>query len=504
MDILRESKPEQSGNLLTRAAHLCYEKLLRSKRIGETAADIDIERRGLILNILLLGLIIIFAGLDCLILFDSFLSKDGIFDDGIPFAYFSVIILLMIFLFILSRKGWVNFVSHLLIIFSVAGAAYGSYHWGISMPAGLLLYGFIISTASILISSEFGLFLTGIIACFLISEGLIESSHHLIPTWRGQPMRATDGMQYSLLLLLTMTLSWLSNREINKSLIRAIKSEEELIIERDSLEIKVQERTKEMRRAQIEKTEQIQRFAEFGKLSSGIFHDLMNTLSSVSLSMHSLEKNPVVASEMRESKECLNKAIELSRKMGDHLQTIKKQIRPEENEKVFYVKKEIADCISILSYRSRETGTKITFEVSEDEKLYGNPHKFYQIIFNLLNNAIDASLETPEERRSISIKLKRENDSVSVSINDHGQGIRPEILKKIFNPFFSTKKDGAGMGIGLAMIKESIESYFSGRIIVHSQVDKGTTFKIIVPIREKHNKTHKTTLQAPEKAYLQK
>ena len=488
MDILRESTPEQSGNLFTRAAHLCYEKLLRPKKTGGTPTDTDVERRGLILNILLLGLIIIFAGLDCLILFDSFLSKDGIFDDGIPFTYFSAIILLTIFLFLLSRKGWVNLVSYLLIISSIIGASYGSYHWGISMPAGLLLYGFIISTASILISSEFGLLLTGLIACFLIFEGMIESTYHLVPVWRSQQMRATDGIQYSLLLLLTMTLSWLSNREINKSLKRAIESEAELKTERDSLEIRVQERTCELRRSQIEKTEQTQRFAEFGRLSSGIFHDLMNSLSSVSLSIHGLEKNPVVLEEMRDSKECLNKAVTLSKKMGDYLQSIKKQIHSEKEEKSFSIIKEIKDCVSILSYRCRETGTEIILQNENDFELYGNPHKFYQIISNLIGNAIDACAGLPTERKKISIKVKKEENMLAISIKDYGHGIRPDILKKVFNPFFSTKKDGAGMGLGLALIKENIESCFNGKIIVISQVDKGTTFKILVPIQKRHPK----------------
>ena len=304
-------------------------------------------------------------------------------------------------------------------------------------------------------------------------------------------MRVCDGIQYSLILLLTMTLSWLSNREINKSLVRARESEEALRKERDSLEIKVQERTRELKRAQIEKTEQVQRFTDFGRLSSGIFHDLMNTLSSVSLSIHSLERNPIIALEMTNSKECLQKAIDLSRKMSDHLQTIKKQIRPEENEKVFSIRKEITDCINILSYRIRETDIKIHLEEGDDLKLYNNPHRFYQIIFNLLNNAIDASLDLPTERKEIKIKTRTENDCAVIVIKDSGHGIKPEILKKIFNPFFSTKKAGAGMGLGLALIKENIESYFNGKIIVQSQVDKGTTFKIIVPIQKKYPKNIK-------------
>ena len=496
MDILRESTPKQSGNLFTRAAHLCYEKLLKPTKNDETPADT--ERRKLILNIILFGLIIIFFGLDCLILFDSFLSKDGVFDDGVPFTYFSAIISLTIFLFFLSKKGRVNLVSYLLIVSSIIGASYGSYHWGISMPAGLLLYGFIISTASILISSEFGLLLTGVIVCFLISEGIIESTYHIVPIWRSQQMRATDGIQYSLLLLLTMTLSWISNREINKSLKRAIESEAELKTERDSLEIKVQERTCELRRAQIEKTEQTQRFAEFGRLSSGIFHDLMNSLSSVSLSIHSLEKNPVVIEEMRDSKECLIKAVALSKKMSDYLQNIKKQIHSDGEEETFSVIKEIEDCIGILSYRCKETRTEIVLQNETDFQLYGNPHKFYQIISNLLSNAIDACIGLEPERKKIFVKIKKEENRLAISIKDYGSGMRPDILKKIFNPFFSTKKDGAGMGLGLALIKENIESCFNGKIIVASQIDKGTTFKILVPIQKRHSKNIQNQSKQPD------
>jgi signal transduction histidine kinase len=77
--------------------------------------------------------------------------------------------------------------------------------------------------------------------------------------------------------------------------------------------------------------------------------------------------------------------------------------------------------------------------------------------------------------------LQTLNDQVAVEIRDTGHGIPEEHLESIFNPFFTTKEPGKGVGLGLSLAYSIIEQH-SGRITVKSQVGKGTTFRVELPV----------------------
>ena len=99
-----------------------------------------------------------------------------------------------------------------------------------------------------------------------------------------------------------------------------------------------------------------------------------------------------------------------------------------------------------------------------------------QVFMNLLVNAAHAI----EERGTITVRTGQQGDEVWVEIADTGKGIAPEHLKKIFDPFFTTKPIGKGTGLGLSLSYGIIQKHH-GRIEVHSEVGKGTTFKVCMP-----------------------
>ena len=96
---------------------------------------------------------------------------------------------------------------------------------------------------------------------------------------------------------------------------------------------------------------------------------------------------------------------------------------------------------------------------------------------NIIANAIDAS----NTKGKINIKTWCENDKAFISITDNGQGMTEEIKSKIFDPFFTTKDVGSGTGLGLSITYGIIESH-NGKIEVKSEIGKGTTFTISLPI----------------------
>lgn len=132
-----------------------------------------------------------------------------------------------------------------------------------------------------------------------------------------------------------------------------------------------------------------------------------------------------------------------------------------------------------MLYIKRLASEKInfTFETSQPHiNAYISPTLFDWVIENLLKNALDAM----ERTGSIKINIKKELNSAVIEVTDTGKGIPKSKFSTIFEPGYSTKQ--RGWGLGLSLSKRIIEQYHKGKIFVsHSTVGKGTTFKIIMP-----------------------
>lgn len=135
--------------------------------------------------------------------------------------------------------------------------------------------------------------------------------------------------------------------------------------------------------------------------------------------------------------------------------------------------------LSTVEYLKSRTSNKIKFEVDIDEtKFYAVPHNpalFSWVIENLCKNSIDAI----ENEGQISLQLTENGNHFNLDISDTGKGIPKSQYKTIFDPGFTTKK--RGWGLGLSLVKRIIENYHNGKVFIkHSEVGKGTTFRIIL------------------------
>ena len=134
---------------------------------------------------------------------------------------------------------------------------------------------------------------------------------------------------------------------------------------------------------------------------------------------------------------------------------------------------QLEDC---REYMQKRAPRKVTFDFPEqDQQFFAdiNPPLFNWVIENLIRNALDAM----DGKGEISAKLSQDSTHVIIDLSDTGSGIPPNKLKTVFEPGFTTKKRGWGLGLSLA--KRIIESYHSGKIFVRNSVlEKGTTFTI--------------------------
>lgn len=231
----------------------------------------------------------------------------------------------------------------------------------------------------------------------------------------------------------------------------------------------------------IDKLSDLCRFAELGKLSSGLLHDLINPLTALSLYLDDIAtttKKPL-SPEIRKK---LETALLASKRMEDLIEIVRKQLAHEITKRTFSVCSELSHVIELLSHRATKERVSVELNCIKNIYLYGNPLCFYQIALNLISNAIDAYKYSASSNRIVEIACTQENHYLKLTVTDHRTGIPDEIIEHIFEPFFTTKDSNTGTGIGLCSTKNIVEKDFEGSISVISTRECGTLFTVLIPL----------------------
>jgi len=234
---------------------------------------------------------------------------------------------------------------------------------------------------------------------------------------------------------------------------------------------------------------QSQKMEMVGKLAGGIAHDFNNVLSAIMMATDFLlnAHKPTDPSfqDIMQIKQNANRAASLVRQLlaFSRRQTLRPQVL------------DLGEALSDLTMLLRRLiGEKVVLEVAHGRDLWPvkvDISQFEQVIVNLAVNARDAMPEggklsvrtanvAAEASKSFPSKGMPAADYVLVEVSDTGIGIAPDIIEKIFEPFFSTKDVGKGTGLGLSTVY-GIVKQTGGFIYVDSHVGKGTTFRIFLP-----------------------
>lgn len=287
-------------------------------------------------------------------------------------------------------------------------------------------------------------------------------------------MSIADILTYIPIGILILTLFWLSDREMRKTLELTEASEKMLARDRDTLKIKMDGKTNELKENRIARMNDLAKAAEFGRLSQGLFHDLMTPLTSMVL--HA-EKNKDV------------KIKEASDRMSSYISDIRSTLSKEETERECILKEELENILRLMTYKIRSQNVEICITETRETDVgksgsytwHGNPIKIRQIFSNLISNAIDSfdGMRIPSKKIEIEL-IQNKNENI-IKIKDNGCGIAKEKIEKIFDAFFTTKALGKGTGIGLTTVKTIVEKDLKGRISVKSDGKNGTLFEIVFP-----------------------
>jgi PAS domain S-box-containing protein len=223
------------------------------------------------------------------------------------------------------------------------------------------------------------------------------------------------------------------------------------------------------------------RQAAMGEMIGNIAHQWRQPLSAVAAIVQDIED----AYEYDElTEEYLHSSVEKTMKqlsyMSRTIDDFRNFFKPNKEKKDFSVQKVLEDTINFVEKSFSFHNIKINLVVKQDSTINGFPNEYSQTVLNILNNSKDAIVENKINPGKINIvaNINEKGQSV-VSIEDNGGGIPANIIDKIFDPYFSTKEQGKGTGIGLYMSKTIIEDNMNGKIAVQN-IGDGVKFTIVV------------------------
>ena len=225
-----------------------------------------------------------------------------------------------------------------------------------------------------------------------------------------------------------------------------------------------------------------QKMESIGTLAAGVAHEVGNPLASISALVQVVQRST--------SDEFAKDKLELIKKQVTRISKIIRDLvdfsRPSNYElQLTDINQNIAEAAEIIKVGAK--AKDILFDLDLDNKIPLLPlisDQIQQIFVNILLNAVDAIAEYGQAKiqHKISINSSLNDDNVIISFKDTGKGIPEENLVKVFEPFYTTKKEGKGTGLGL-WVSYGIVKSFQGDIKVESILDKGTMFTITLPIQ---------------------
>ncbi len=266
------------------------------------------------------------------------------------------------------------------------------------------------------------------------------------------------------------------------------RAEEQLRHLNDTLEARVVAETAERRQAEL-KLAQAQKMETIGKLTGGVAHDFNNLLQVVSGNLQLLSKE--VAGNERAALRITNALAGVARGSKLASQLLAFGRRQALEPKVVNVSRFVRDMDDMIR---RAIGEAIEVETIVGGGLWNtfiDPNQIENALLNLAINARDAMQGTGKltielSNAHLDDDYARSHDEVTpgqyvmMAVTDTGSGMPPEIIEKVFEPFFSTKGEGKGSGLGLSMVYGFVKQS-GGHVKIYSEVDEGTTIKLYLP-----------------------
>lgn len=275
-----------------------------------------------------------------------------------------------------------------------------------------------------------------------------------------------------------------------------LKKERQLQELNETLELRIQSKTKELEelnhtlegriKEEVSKNEQKQKMmfmqsrqASLGQMLANIAHQWRQPLTELNLTLFSMKKAAQNSDEEKLA-ELYDESKNILKNMSQTIDDFTNFFNPQKEKHLFFVNESIEEALKLLDKMIKENMISVKTKLEKLEVL-GIQNELTQVIINLIKNSKDSFLSKGILIREISITLKKKDDFAYIELQDNAGGIAKEILENIFEPYFTTKHQSSGTGLGLFMSKMICEKGLEGHLDVSSK--KGiTSFVIKIPL----------------------
>ena len=272
-------------------------------------------------------------------------------------------------------------------------------------------------------------------------------------------------------------------REFNRMSDRLKEKNTQLEEANRDLELRVSERTEELQQANVQLLEtQIQlvrteKFGALGELSAGVAHDLRNPLGAIRNGIYFLKSRLAKSSELSAEPKVAEYLKVMDERITQCDKIIEDLISFTRISTPVYSPVDLSEVLeSTLARVETPSGISVIRDYGDTEmNVQADPHQLVRVFTNLIVNANEAMQDVGE----LTVSVRSVGPSAEVAITDTGHGISPEGLEKIFEPLYTTKIQGTGLGLSVC---QQVIAKHNGSLDVHSKVGVGTTFTVRLPI----------------------
>ncbi len=232
-----------------------------------------------------------------------------------------------------------------------------------------------------------------------------------------------------------------------------------------------------------ERLSQFGRLSTLGEMAAGLAHELNQPLTAIATYTQACQR--LIESGQSNDDEILatlKKCDSQAQRAGDVIRRLRQFVQKKElGRHEVSCDELIRDLAALAEVDARNNGIPLTINVAEGlPKIMVDAVQIQQVILNLIRNGIDAMLNMDQSDEGISVSVKKlENDQIKIAVTDHGRGITKEAEKRIFQPFFTTKS--SGLGLGLAICQSIITSH-GGVLSFSKNPSGGATFHFTLPV----------------------
>ncbi|MFH2049280.1 MAG: cache domain-containing protein [bacterium] len=238
------------------------------------------------------------------------------------------------------------------------------------------------------------------------------------------------------------------------------------------------ERLKEYTKQEIMKSE---RLAMVGQLAAGVAHEINNPLGSILIYSHLLLEDLEKEDPRRENLEKIVNQATRCKKIVKGLLDFSHQTEPE--IKPSDINTIVTEVLALVERQEMFHNIKVIKKLLPDlPTILLDKNQIQQVLMNIILNAAEAM----DGQGKLTVETSSDEEYARIKFTDTGCGISEENMKKLFQPFFSTKETGHGTGLGLSISYGIIRKH-NGKINVSSEIGEGSTFTIVLPIREKND-----------------